>query len=73
MNSEARKKLKKINRIFQNRHVPIPRMNSENDDLARSAKNQEDSQPIYFDELSLSKFIEDFLDYQIQYAYEQLE
>jgi len=29
--------------------------------------------PIYFDELSLSKFIEDYLDYQITYAYDQLE
>ena len=29
-------------------------------------------QPIYFDELSLSKFIEEYLDYQIEYAYSEL-
>lgn len=30
------------------------------------------NQPIYFDELSLSKFIEEYLDYQIEYAYGEL-
>ena len=30
------------------------------------------TQPIYFDELSLSKFIEDYLDYQIDYAHQEL-
>ena len=33
---------------------------------------QVQQQPIYFDELSLSKFIEEYLDYQIEYAYSEL-
>lgn len=83
----ARKKLKNLNRIFQNRQDDMYRQKSTVDgiddggvkmnNLESNYKNQgtfgiSQQQPIYFDELSLSKFIEEYLDYQIEYAYSEL-
>ena len=45
----------------------------QNEDLGGTMNpHPEQQDPIYFDEFSLSKFLEDYLDYQIEYAYGEL-
>lgn len=72
--------MKVINRIFQNRNDEHLRSKTHVNNVLEDETNQinkqrtesEQYEPIYFDELSLSKFIEDYLDYQIEYAYGEL-
>lgn len=77
MSGNARKKLNNVNKIFQNpkqNEIHSRIKSSEMPDGLGGGVGSEikldGTQPIYFDELSLSKFIEDYLDYQITYAYD---
>ena len=76
MNPAWKRGLKRIAKIFTNKQEEAynrrpPVEEGGQPPLLEEVTNNS-TQPIYFDELSLSKFIEDYLDYQIDYAHQEL-
>jgi hypothetical protein len=81
MTKDEKKKLKRLNEIFIIKNEARQDIVSQNDYVNQdqyqdSQGNQNmmtQPQPIYLDELSLSKFIEDYLDSQVDLARKELD
>ena len=65
LNKDQNKRLKKLMSNFQNRRDPKMQDGYEEGNNPLSETGESMTEPIYFDELSLVKFIEDYLENQL--------